>query len=1686
MADTDKDTTTFFTKQDDDDDDDDVKSESIFEQQQQQQSLKYDRIIRRRGIKSKKPSSAKQQQEIRQLKAGLLMSIWKNLMIIRVSKSLPQKEFYLRMAEIQTTHRRIVLVHCDKRTMKRVIHNGRELDLFNGEKIWILLDGRLGPDEKFDTISSSSSSSWFNGDGDGVNGKQDDDHHMDSVNDNDQLPLPVGMLAIQNRHRKIYDPELLDSIVELMGKAALNSYQLRLLQKQYPKSRTLFQNQKQINNNNNNHNNKKKPFGYYTSSAFKSSPSSLSLISNNSSSSSSSSIVTKPTSSLPMKPFNDDKKQRENLKQKKSSTSTLLHSLSSLSSVNTGCIDSAANYTNEQIDYRIDILRELQKLLNPILARYRHHNRFSRCSQQWPWYSVANNNKHHHHRKQQQQQQQQQPRQRYRRHRRTTTTTTTTIDMNKNDIKNDENNNNNNSNGLANINNNNDDSITDEKKIFFASSAAIKWNHNHDNHDDDSKLSSKQQQQQPLPPSEAYSSISTQLSYGNPTIFSNIDNDDNDDDIDIQNDYDDDGNDGDDDGNDNIENNDNRQQNQFSNARLQRRNLFIMNDNDVKMDLNVVVDDDDDDEYYYYDDDYDDYSDDDVDHRQQREYNDNKSPDVYDDDDDDNDNDNDMFTLDMYRSIVPHFDILNLIPVDMSSESIITTTATTNTNSHNTAHSIASSSSSSSFMNQSGNRFVKSFSKNKWHKIGNITYDQANLNTIMYIGMDKLPNYVLYATNMNHQKQYHHYHHHHQHHQQQQNIVVDNNEEMTVNIDNIDDDHFTTLHMSSGSGSGSSTSSSSGKPRFRVVTNIAPPFVIESTKLDNNTCLIGDFCLKVLTNVRDDLISIFTDFRSQRRQFEGHNYQVNCCAGIAIDLLNAVARDLHFDYDLYLVADGLFGIRKDGKWDGVTADLVNDVAHLSFTAFSTTSSRVQAIDYSVPFFYSGVSCLSSVSSYSDVRLLAFLIPFSYELWAAIFASLVATAIAAAIYEWFSPFGLNPWGRQRTKNFSLASALWVMCSLLFSHLVAFKAPKSWPNKVLINVWGAFSVIFLATYTANIAAHFAGFLLPEVNDFHDSSLMKQRTGTARSSASEGYLMEKYTELWHHIQRYKVDSFDAGLESLRNDKLDVLIGDTAILDYYRANDPGCNLRLLGDSIFDDAYAIGMQKGFPFRESISNLILKYNEYGFLDQLHRKWYGRVHCLESTSLSKPEPLTVRGVAGVFLMLTIGILVGIIILLAEHFTFKYLLPGLRKKPKDCFWKSPNLMFFSQKLYRFINTVELVSPHHSAKEIITNLREGQIASLFQKSVKRKAKEEARRRKSKSQFFEMIQEVRKVVHLQQTERSMQQDDDDHDDNDNADDDDDDDDLSSSDLIDEEAALNTNTNMRVTRPSFSLSKDELIEMEFNHQNRVSSIRFREPNDMNHDTIYHPPSLPPAPPPPPPPSSSSSVVERKSKSNLKISNESKKLNSSTDSQQDVIVEHAHRLRYHQRRRRSSSSSTQRHSKQMETVQSRRKKLLQTHTHSTSFSLENICFEGILSEGISDQNEKRKNFRRRRILSFEDLPAIKKELSESSQEGDHYSMIESEQYRHYTTKSIRPIRKSKLKSLRHQTMTTSLSSSSSAAAAAAAARSIDIGRLSRNEILNLWNSSEKELLNRLEMTIQQNRVLEEKIKLLQRMLKKPP
>ncbi|XP_047735955.1 glutamate receptor ionotropic, NMDA 3A-like [Hyalella azteca] len=195
---------------------------------------------------------------------------------------------------------------------------------------------------------------------------------------------------------------------------------------------------------------------------------------------------------------------------------------------------------------------------------------------------------------------------------------------------------------------------------------------------------------------------------------------------------------------------------------------------------------------------------------------------------------------------------------------------------------------------------------------------------------------------------------------------------------------------------------------------------MSSPLLEDGSCNVGVFCVQEVND-------------SNNNNSTGG---LRCCYGLAIDLMLRVATDLHVSLQPYLVADGQFGQPRSGRWTGVVGDLIRGAAHVSFAPLSITSARAKLIDFSVPYFFSSISILSS-SQQADIPLLAFLIPFSSELWAAIFISLNVTALAVALYEWHSPFGLNPWGRQRSKNFSLGSALWVVWGLLFSHLVAFK-------------------------------------------------------------------------------------------------------------------------------------------------------------------------------------------------------------------------------------------------------------------------------------------------------------------------------------------------------------------------------------------------------------------------------------------------------------------------------------------------------------------------------------------------------------------------------------------------------------------------------------------------------------------------
>ena len=64
--------------------------------------------------------------------------------------------------------------------------------------------------------------------------------------------------------------------------------------------------------------------------------------------------------------------------------------------------------------------------------------------------------------------------------------------------------------------------------------------------------------------------------------------------------------------------------------------------------------------------------------------------------------------------------------------------------------------------------------------------------------------------------------------------------------------------------------------------------------------------------------------------------------------------------------------------------------------------------------------------------------FTYlQVWTCILLSSVVAGVATSSLEWFSPFGLNPRGRKRNKQYSLGSGLLMVWVLVTGHTINIK-------------------------------------------------------------------------------------------------------------------------------------------------------------------------------------------------------------------------------------------------------------------------------------------------------------------------------------------------------------------------------------------------------------------------------------------------------------------------------------------------------------------------------------------------------------------------------------------------------------------------------------------------------------------------
>ncbi|XP_041647279.1 glutamate receptor ionotropic, NMDA 3B-like [Cheilinus undulatus] len=491
--------------------------------------------------------------------------------------------------------------------------------------------------------------------------------------------------------------------------------------------------------------------------------------------------------------------------------------------------------------------------------------------------------------------------------------------------------------------------------------------------------------------------------------------------------------------------------------------------------------------------------------------------------------------------------------------------------------------------------------------------------------------------------------------------------------------------------------------RVRVVTLVEHPFVFTRDVDDEGSCPAGQFCLDAGTNSSEMLHRFFKEVAGGNSSFLPAEY-TKCCYGYCIDLLEKLAEDLGFEFDLYIVGDGKYGAWKGGRWTGLVGDLLNGLADMAVTSFSINSARSRVIDFTSPFFSTSLGILVR-SKDTAAPIGAFMWPLHWSMWVGIFLALHITALFLTLYEWKSPYGMTPHGRNRVRVFSYSSALNLCYAILFGRTVSSKTPKCWTGRFLMNLWAIFCLLVLSSYTANLAAVMVGEkTFEEVSGIHDAKLHHPswgfRFGTVRESSAEDYMKKSFPEMHEYMRRFNEPTTPEGVATLKTDppQLDAFIMDKALLDYEVSIDADCKLATVGKPFAIEGYGIGLPQNSPLTSNLSEFISRYKSDGFMDVLHDKWYKVVPCgNRGFAMTETLQMGIGHFSGLFVLLCAGVGGALLTLACEHAFYKLVLPHIRRRQNLKYW-----LHTSQKIHRALNMTYEDVKKRSEKEKSCNLQ------------------------------------------------------------------------------------------------------------------------------------------------------------------------------------------------------------------------------------------------------------------------------------------------------------------------------------------------------------------------------------------------
>ena len=314
--------------------------------------------------------------------------------------------------------------------------------------------------------------------------------------------------------------------------------------------------------------------------------------------------------------------------------------------------------------------------------------------------------------------------------------------------------------------------------------------------------------------------------------------------------------------------------------------------------------------------------------------------------------------------------------------------------------------------------------------------------------------------------------------------------------------------------------------------------------------------------------------------------QNDILAGFSIDLWNAISEKLQLKTSYQTAPDirGLLDLVRTGK------------SEVGIAAISITAAREVEFEFSQPMMSAGLQIMVRGKGKEEANplsdLLTLLFSSTILVWLGVAALLILIpAHVVWILERRHPSGIIP-----TPNYipGIFHALFWAASTLATQ--GEQMPRQWLARVVAILWMFTGVVFVAFYTAQLAATLTVQQIQGGINGPDD-LAGKRVATTRGSTAAAALRDL------RAQVDEVAAIDDAYKALLDKQVEAVVFDAPVLLYYVANAGKGQVNLVGTPFRKEDYGIVFPPNSPLRKRVNNALLILREDGTYQKLYEKWF---------------------------------------------------------------------------------------------------------------------------------------------------------------------------------------------------------------------------------------------------------------------------------------------------------------------------------------------------------------------------------------------------------------------------------------------------------------------------------------------------